>query len=529
MYNRMKFGSASREKLFRGIEKVFNAVSITMGPNGRNVVMDNSFGPPIVTKDGVSVAKGIVLRDKVEDLGARMIIDAAHRTGLDCGDGTTTATVLAYGMIQDGLELLSTEEFNPIDLKRGMDKALEVAVESLKNQAIDISGDLGKLKQVATISANNDEVLGEIIGSAIHSVGVYGMVNVEQSVSEFSSWERKSGFNFNTGWLSSQFITNQKKAIVEYEDPYILIYNDRLVNVNELITVIEKAVNDLKPLLLIVNDIDNSALNYFISSRVRSGFNICIVRAPGYALEKEMTLADLATVTGGMVITDDNKNILGYSDGACLGRADKVIIGRESTSIIMNQEVKEMVNDYVEGLKGMISYANEGFDRDLIEKRISNLTAASVVIKIGAKTDIELKEKMDRVDDAVNATMVALKHGIVPGGGVSYIKAMAEVEKMESENPGEKAGYEIVQLCLPFPLEQIAENSGIDEPNSISVAVEEDQDPHFGYNAKTGKFENLVESGIIDPVSVVVSALQNAVSVAGMVLLTDCVISKSKD
>ncbi len=524
MYKRMLFGKDARVGLFRGIEKVYKAVSMTMGPNGMNVVMDNSFGPPVVTKDGVSVAKGIVLRDKVDDYGARMIIDAAHRTGVDCGDGTTTSTVLAYSMIKDFVE-----SGGSIGIKRGMNSALHVIEKSLKAQVVRIGKDNAwLLKRVASISANNDYELGKVIGEAVEIAGEYGSISVEQSINKVTGLELKSGFNFSGGYLSSSFVTNQRKGIVEYENPVIVIYNDKLVNVNELMGVLEYCVNSLRPLLLIVNDIDNLALNYFVGSRERTGFNICIVRAPGYAYEKEMYLRDLSDITGAIVINDDNKMSLRDGSTDVYGSAEKVVINRDSTSIVMDKRGEEAAAACVETLKGMVIDAEEGYDKNLLERRIANLTSRSVVIKIGAKTDIEMKEKMDRVDDSIHATRNALKSGIVPGGGKAYMVAAinAPLANTVLDNEDEIKGYKNVMDALIVPFITICSNSGIDYTTKIENCM---VDNVTGYDARFDNHVNMLEVGIVDPLPVVLSAVQNAVSVAGMVLLTNCVISDDID
>ena len=516
----------AQERFKRGIDKLANAVRITLGPKGRNVVLEKKFGAPQVTKDGVTVAKEIELEDPVENMGAQLLKQVASKTSDLAGDGTTTATVLAQAMITAGLKNL-TAGANPMDLKRGIDKAVTVAIENIRQQAEVISEDYDKIKQVASISANNDDEIGEFIADAMKRVSKDGVITIEEAKGTETYIEEVSGMQFDRGYLSPYFVTDTEHMIAEYDHPFILIHDKKISNVKELLPVLEKTAQMNRPLLIIAEDVDGSALSTLVVNRLRSVLNVVAVKAPGFGDRRKAMLEDIAILTGGTVISEEQGYKLENATVEMLGQAEKITVDKDNTTIVNGSGGEEMVKARTNQIKAQIENTTSDYDREKLQERLAKLAGGVAVLYVGAATEVEMKEKKDRVDDALNATRAAIEEGIVTGGGVALVRAIKALASVKGVNEDEQIGVDIVRKSLESPLRTIAENSGV-EGSVVLQRVLNGKDS-FGYNARTDKFEDLKSAGVIDPAKVTRIALENAASIAGMVLTTDCAISEKPE
>lgn len=512
----------AQEKLKRGIDKLANAVRVTLGPKGRNVVIEKKFGAPQVTKDGVTVAKEIELEDALENMGAQLVKQAASKTSDLAGDGTTTATVLAQAMITAGLKNL-TAGANPMDLKRGIDKAVAAAVANLSEQAEVISDDFKKIKQVASISANNDDEIGELIADAMKRVTKDGVITIEEAKGTDTYIEEVSGMQFDRGYLSPYFITDSEKMIAEYDHPFILIHDKKISNVKELLPVLEKTAQMNRPLLIIAEDVDGSALSTLVVNRLRSVLNVVAVKAPGFGDRRKAMLEDIAILTGGTVISEEQGYKLENATVDMLGQAEKIAIDKDNTTVVNGAGNPDQVQARMAQIKAQIENTTSDYDREKLQERLAKLAGGVAVLYVGAATEVEMKEKKDRVDDALHATRAAIEEGIVTGGGVALVRAIKSLSNLKGFNEDETIGMDIVRKSLEAPLRTISENAGV-EGSVVLQRVLNGKDS-FGYNARTDKFEDLKAAGVIDPAKVTRIALENAASIAGMVLTTNCAIS----
>jgi chaperonin GroEL len=526
MAKEITFDVAAREKLKAGVDALANAVKVTLGPKGRNVVIDKKFGAPHITKDGVSVAKEIELKDPIENMGAQMLKEVASKTADIAGDGTTTATVLAQAIVSTGLKNVASGA-NPMDLKRGIDKAVNAVVGSLKASSKEVGSDNNKIKQVATISANNDESIGALIADAMAKVGIEGVITVEEAKGTETDVKTVEGMQFDRGYLSPYFVTNAENMEAELENAYILIYDKKISNMKELLPVLEKTVQTSKPLLIIAEDVDGEALATLVVNKMRGALRIAAVKAPGFGDRRKAMLQDIAILTGGTVISEEMGLKLDATTLEDLGRAEKITIDKDNTTIVNGSGAKEAIQARVAEIKAQIEKTTSDYDREKLQERLAKLAGGVAVLYVGAATEVEMKEKKDRVDDALHATRAAVAEGIVPGGGTALIRASAALEGLKGDNEDETTGIAIIKRAIEEPLRQIVANAG-GEGAVIVQKVREGKDD-FGYNARTETFENLLSSGVIDPTKVVRVALENAASIAGMLLTTECVISDIKE
>jgi chaperonin GroEL len=526
MAKSIHFNIQAREGLKKGVDALANAVKVTLGPKGRNVVIDKKFGAPQVTKDGVTVAKEIELKDPIENMGAQMLKEVASKTADVAGDGTTTATVLAQAIVTAGLKNVAAGA-NPMDLKRGIDKAVIVAVEALKGMSREVGDDHQKIEQVATISANNDNTIGKLIAEAMKKVGKDGVITVEEAKGTDTTVEVVEGMQFDRGYLSPYFVTNAEKMEAELENAYILIYDKKVSSMKDLLPVLEKVVQTGKPLLIIAEDVEGEALATLVVNRIRGALKIAAVKAPGFGDRRKEMLQDIAILTGGTVISEEQGRRLEDATLQDLGRAEKISINKDNTTIVNGAGAKEDIVGRVNQIKAQIDATSSDYDREKLQERLAKLSGGVAVLYIGAATEVEMKEKKDRVDDALHATRAAVEEGIVPGGGVSLIRAIASLDGLEGENDDETTGMHIVKRALEEPLRQIVANAG-GEGSIIVQKVREGQND-FGYNARTEVFENLISAGVIDPTKVSRVALENAASIGGMILTTDCVLAEIKE
>jgi chaperonin GroEL len=516
------FEVEAREKLKKGVDTLANAVKVTLGPKGRNVVIGKKFGAPHVTKDGVSVAKEIELSDAVENMGAQMVKEVASKTADIAGDGTTTATVLAQAIINSGMKSVASGA-NPMDLKRGIDKAVSSVVKSLKGFSKEVGSDNDKIKQIATISANNDETIGSLIAEAMKVVGNDGVITVEEAKGTETEVKTVEGMQFDRGYLSPYFVTNAEKMIVEMDNPYILIYDKKISNMKELLPVLEPVVQSGKSLLIIAEDLDGEALATLVVNRIRASLKIAAVKAPGFGDRRKAMLEDIAILTGGQVISEEKGLTLEGATLDMLGTAEKIEIDKDNTTIVNGAGNKEGISARVNQIKAQIESTTSDYDREKLQERLAKLAGGVAVLYVGAATEVEMKEKKDRVDDALAATRAAVEEGIVPGGGVALIRASESLETLKGENEDETTGIAIVKRAIEEPLRQIVANAG-GEGAVIVQKVREGKDD-FGYNARTEVFENLYAAGVIDPTKVTRIAIENAASIAAMLLTTECVIT----
>jgi chaperonin GroEL len=526
MAKKIDFNLSARDGLKRGVDALANAVKVTLGPKGRNVVIDKKFGAPHITKDGVSVAKEIELVDPVENMGAQMLKEVASKTADVAGDGTTTATVLAQAIVTGGLKNVAAGA-NPMDLKRGIDKAVVAAVNKLNEMTQAVGDDNSKIEQVATISANNDNTIGKLIAEAMQKVGKDGVITVEEAKGTETTVDVVEGMQFDRGYLSPYFVTNTEKMEADLENAYILIYDKKISSMKDLLPVLEKVVQTGKPLLIIAEDIDGEALATLVVNRIRGALKIAAVKAPGFGDRRKEMLQDIAILTGGTVISEEQGRKLDDATMEDLGRAEKITINKDNTTIVNGAGDSSAIAARVSQIKVQIENTTSDYDREKLQERLAKLSGGVAVLYIGAATEVEMKEKKDRVDDALHATRAAVEEGIVPGGGVSLIRAIAGLEGMKGENEDETTGIQIVRRALEEPLRQIIANAGGEGSIVVQKVMEGTGD--FGYNARTEKYENLIAAGVIDPKKVSRVALENAASIASMILTTECVLSEIKE
>jgi chaperonin GroEL len=522
----IQFGVNAREGLKRGVDALANAVKVTLGPKGRNVVIDKKFGAPNITKDGVSVAKEIELSDPIENMGAQMLKEVASKTADIAGDGTTTATVLAQAIVTNGLKNVAAGA-NPMDLKRGIDKAVTAGITALKSLSKEIGDDSSKIEQVAAISANNDNTIGKLIAEAMSKVGKDGVITVEEAKGTDTTVDIVEGMQFDRGYLSPYFVTNPEKMQVELEDAYILLYDKKISSMKDLLPVLEQTAQSGKPLLIISEEVDGEALATLVVNKIRGSLKIAAVKAPGFGDRRKEMLQDIAVLTGGQVISEEQGRKLEDATLEDLGRAEKITIDKDNTVIVNGGGDKELISSRVNQIKAQIETTTSDYDREKLQERLAKLAGGVAVLYIGAATEVEMKEKKDRVDDALHATRAAVEEGIVPGGGVSFIRAIDALENLTGLNEDENTGIQIVRRSLEEPLRQIVANAG-GEGSIVVQRVKEGKDD-FGYNARTEEFDNLIKAGVIDPTKVSRVALENAASIASMILTTECVLVDKKE
>lgn len=522
----ISFNLEARDALKRGVDALANAVKVTLGPKGRNVIIDKKFGSPQITKDGVTVAKEIELANAVENMGAQLLKEVASKTADAAGDGTTTATVLAQAIVTAGLKNVAAGA-NPMDLKRGIDKAVIAVVESLQKQTQSIGTDNKKIEQVATISANNDHAIGKLIAEAMGKVKKEGVITVEEAKGTDTTVEVVEGMQFDRGYISAYFVTDVEKMEAVLENPLILIYDKKISSMKELLPILEKAVQTGKPVLIISEDLDGEALSTLVVNKIRGSLKIAAVKAPGFGDRRKAMLEDIAILTGGTLISEEQGFKLENAELNMLGKAEKITIDKDNTTIVNGAGKKADITARVNQIKAQIESTTSDYDKEKLQERLAKLAGGVAVLYIGAATEVEMKEKKDRVDDALAATRAAVEEGIIPGGGVAYIRAIAALEKLKGANEDENTGMQIVKRAIEEPLRQICANCGI-EGSIVVQKVKEGKDD-FGFNARTENFENLFKAGVIDPTKVARVALENAASVAGMLLTTDCVLAEKKE
>ncbi|MBQ0082341.1 MAG: chaperonin GroEL [bacterium] len=526
MAKEITFNTEAREELKRGVDQLANAVKVTLGPKGRNVIIEKKYGAPHITKDGVTVAKEIELDNAAENVGAQLVKEVASKTGDQAGDGTTTATVLAQSIINVGLKNV-TAGANPMDLKRGIDKAVAKVVESIKAQSHEVGSDYDKIEQVATISANNDAEIGKLIADAMKKVSKDGVITIEEAKGRDTTIDVVEGMQFDRGYISPYFVTNTEKMEVEMDKPYVLIHDKKISNLKELLPVLEPAVQTGRPLLIIAEDVDSEALTTLVVNRLRSQLKICAVKAPGFGDRRKEMLQDIATLTGGLVISEEQGIKLESATIEMLGTAERITVSKDNTVIVNGCGDKTAIQDRVNQIKAQIANTKSDYDREKLQERLAKLSGGVAVLYVGAASEVEMKEKKDRVDDALSATRAAIEEGIVPGGGVAYIRAVEELKGLKGECDDEQTGIDIIRRAIEEPLRQIAINAGKEGAVIVQKVVEGKDD--FGYNARMDKYENMFAAGVVDPAKVARIALENAASIAGMFLTTECVITDKKE
>lgn len=526
MAKEIKFDIKAREELKKGVDELANAVKVTLGPKGRNVIVDKKFGAPHITKDGVTVAKAVELEDEFQNMGAQLVKEVASKTGDDAGDGTTTATVLAQAIINVGLKNVAAGA-NPIDLKRGIDKAVAKVVEGIKSQAQEVDDDLAKIENVARVSANNDAEIGKLIADAMGKVKKEGVITIEEAKGTDTTVKVVEGMQFDRGYISPYFVTNTEKMECEMDNPYILLYDKKISALKDMLPVLEAVAQSGRPLLIIAEDVDSEALATLVVNRLRGSLKICAVKAPGFGDRRKEMLEDIAILTHGVVISEDKGLKLDMATVDELGSAEKVTVDKENTTIVNGNGDKELIAERVAQIKAQIEKTTSDYDREKLQERLAKLAGGVAVLYVGAPSEVEMKEKKDRVDDALSATRAAVAEGIVPGGGVAYMRCVAALENFHGDNDDENTGIQIVKRAIEEPLRQIVANAGLE--GAIIVQNVKDGKGDYGYNARTGKYENFFESGVIDPAKVTRVALENAASIAGMFLTTECVIAEKKE
>ncbi len=526
MAKNISFNLEARDALKRGVDALANAVKVTLGPKGRNVVIDKKFGSPSITKDGVTVAKEIELKDAVENMGAQMLKEVASKTADVAGDGTTTATVLAQAIVTAGLKNVAAGA-NPMDLKRGIEKAVSSVVDGLKKMSKKVGDDNERIEQVATISANNDNAIGKLIAQAMAKVKKEGVITVEEAKGTETTVEVVEGMQFDRGYISAYFVTDVDKMQTVLENPLILIYDKKISNMKELLPILEKAVQTGKPVLIIAEDVDSEALSTLVVNKIRGSLRIAAVKAPGFGDRRKAMLEDIAVLTGGQLVSEERGYKLESAELSFLGTAEKVTIDKDNTTIVGGAGKKNDIVARVNQIKSQIESTTSDYDKEKLQERLAKLAGGVAVLYIGAATETEMKEKKDRVDDALHATRAAVEEGIVPGGGVAYIRAQEALDKLKGENEDETTGIQIVRRALEEPLRQICANAGVE--GSIVVQKVREGKADFGFNARTDKYEKLYDAGVIDPTKVTRVALENAASIAGMLLTTECVLSEIKE
>ena len=522
----IKFNIDARDELKKGVDELANAVKVTLGPKGRNVIIEKKFGAPHITKDGVTVAKEVELADAFQNTGAQLVKSVASKTGDDAGDGTTTATVLAQSIVGVGLKNV-TAGANPMDLKRGIDKAVAKVVESIKSQAEMVGDNYDKIEQVAAVSANNDPTIGKLIADAMRKVSKDGVITIEEAKGTDTTIGVVEGMQFDRGYLSAYFVTNTEKMECEMEKPYILIYDKKISNLKDFLPILEPAVQTGRPLLVIAEDVDSEALTTLVVNRLRSQLKICAVKAPGFGDRRKEMLEDIAILTGGVVISEEKGLKLEQATIEMLGTADKVTVSKDYTTIVNGAGAKENIKERCDQIKAQIVATKSDYDREKLQERLAKLSGGVAVLYVGAASEVEMKEKKDRVDDALRATRAAIEEGIIPGGGVAYIRAIDSLEGLTGDNADETTGIGIIKRAIEEPLREIVANAG--KEGAVVVQKVREGKGDFGYNARTDVYENLHAAGVVDPAKVARVALENAASIAGMFLTTECVIVEKKE
>ena len=520
------FNTDARDLMRQGVDELANAVKVTLGPKGRNVIIEKKFGAPQITKDGVTVAKEIELADSFKNTGAQLVKSVASKTGEDAGDGTTTATVLAQSIVNVGLKNV-TAGANPMDLKRGIDKAVAAVVENIKKQSKAVGDNFDKIEQVATISANNDAEIGKHIAEAMQKVSKDGVITIEEAKGRDTYIDVVEGMQFDRGYLSSYFVTDTEKMNCVMENPLILIHDKKISNLKDLLPILEPAVQSGRPLLIIAEDVDSEALTTLVVNRLRSGLKICAVKAPGFGDRRKEMLEDIAVLTGGFVISEERGVKLEQATMDMLGTAEKITITKDNTTIVNGKGEKAKIADRVAQIKAQIKTTTSDYDKEKLQERLAKLSGGVAVIKVGAPSETEMKEKKDRVDDALCATRAAIEEGIVAGGGVAYIRSISALDKLKGDNADETTGIQIIRRAIEEPLRQIVFNAGKEGSVVVQKVMEGKGD--FGYNARFDRYEDLVKAGVVDPAKVTRVALENAASIAGMFLTTECVIVEKKE
>ena len=526
MAKEILFNIEARDQLKKGVDALANAVKVTLGPKGRNVIIEKKFGAPHITKDGVTVAKEIELTDAYQNTGAQLVKEVASKTGDDAGDGTTTATVLAQAIIAEGLKNV-TAGASPMDIKRGIDKAVAKVVDSIKHQAEKVGDNYDKIEQVATVSANNDPVIGKLIADAMRKVSKDGVITIEEAKGTDTTIGVVEGMQFDRGYLSAYFVTNTEKMECEMEKPYILIYDKKISNLKDFLPILEPAVQSGRPLLVIAEDVDSAALTTLVVNRLRSQLKICAVKAPGFGDRRKEMLEDIAVLTGGVVISEEKGLKLEQATIEMLGTADKVTVSKDNTTIVNGAGAKENIKERCDQIKAQIAATKSDYDREKLQERLAKLSGGVAVLYVGAASEVEMKEKKDRVDDALRATRAAIEEGIVAGGGVAYIRAIESLDGLKGENDDETTGIAIIKRAIEEPLRQIVANAG--KEGAVVVQKVSEGKGDFGYNARTDVYENMHAAGVVDPAKVTRVALENAASIAGMFLTTECVIVEKKE
>lgn len=526
MAKEIKFNISAREELKKGVDALADAVKVTLGPKGRNVIIEKKFGAPHITKDGVTVAREVELEDPFQNMGSQLVKEVASKTGDQAGDGTTTATVLAQSIVNVGLKNVAAGA-NPMDLKRGIDKAVSKVVEGIKAQSVEVGDDFSKIENVARVSANNDEKIGVLIAEAMKKVTRDGVITVEEAKGTETSVDIVEGMEFDRGYISPYFVTNTEKMECEMDSPYILIYDKKISNLKDLLPILENVAQSGRPLIIIAEDVDNEALATLVVNRLRGSLKICAVKAPGFGDRRKEMLEDIAVLTGGTVISEEKGMQLAQATVNDLGTAEKITVSKDNTIIVNGAGSKEKIADRVAMIKAQIEQTKSNYDREKLTERLAKLSGGVAVLYIGAPSEVEMKEKKDRVDDALSATRAAVAEGIVPGGGVAYIRCLSAIEDLKGDNDDENTGIAIIRRAIEEPLRQIVANAGVE--GAVIVQRVKEGKGDFGYNARTNTFENFFETGVIDPAKVTRVALENAASIAGMFLTTECVIADKKE
>ncbi len=526
MAKEILFNNQAREELKKGVDALADAVKVTLGPKGRNVIIEKKFGAPHITKDGVTVAREVELDDAFQNMGAQLVKEVASKTGDDAGDGTTTATVLAQAIVGTGLKNVAAGA-NPMDLKRGIDKAVAKVVEGIKAQAQEVDDDLGKIENVARVSANNDAKIGELIAEAMRRVKKEGVITVEEAKGTDTHVDVVEGMQFDRGYISPYFVTNSEKMECSYENPLILIYDKKISTLKDMLPILESAAQSGRGLLIIAEDVDSEALATLVVNRLRGSLKICAVKAPGFGDRRKEMLEDIAVLTGGVVISEEKGIKLDQATIDMLGTAEKITVTKENTTIVNGAGAKEAIADRVAQIRAQIEITKSQYDREKLQERLAKLSGGVAVLYIGAPSEVEMKEKKDRVDDALSATRAAIAEGIVPGGGVAYIRCIEALDGLKGDNDDEQTGIEIVKRAIEEPLRQIVANAGLE--GAVVVQKVKDGKADFGFNARTEQYENLFATGVIDPAKVARVALENAASIGGMFLTTECVIAEKKE
>lgn len=526
MAKEIKFTTAAREELKKGVDALADAVKVTLGPKGRNVIIDKKFGAPHITKDGVSVAREVELEDSFQNMGAQLVKEVASKTGDDAGDGTTTATVLAQAIINVGLKNV-TAGANPMDLKRGIDKAVATVVGAIKNMSQEVGDDFKKIEDVARVSANNDDTIGRLIAEAMEKVKKEGVITVDEAKGTETTIEVVEGMQFDRGYISPYFVTDPDKMQCAMDQPFILLYDKKISNLKDLLPILEQTAQSGRGLLIIAEDVEQDALATLVVNRLRGSLKVCAVKAPGFGDRRKEMLEDIAILTGGNVISADKGMALNTATMQDLGTASTVTVTKENTTIVNGAGDKDAIAARVAQIKAQIAQTTSDYDREKLQERLAKLAGGVAVLHIGAPSEVEMKEKKDRVDDALSATRAAIAEGIVPGGGVAYIRSLDALEGLKGENEDETTGIEIVRRAIEEPLRQIANNAGVE--GAVVVQKVREGKGDYGYNARTDVYENLLAAGVIDPAKVTRVALENAASIAGMFLTTECVIADKKE